>query len=257
MGINTIGRWIEDNRHIFHESDMRYLIKNVKSLDRLNEARDLYQKGVPLAYIIGKEEFFGMEFKVNTDVLIPRCETELIVEKTLEVIKRNNYKNILDLCCGSGNVSVVLKKHLKNNCTVYASDISLKALIVANDNAKCHGQKVDFINCDLLTSFKKCYFDIIIANPPYVAPEDIKGSVKYEPRGALEAENKGFCFIKRIIKEAHLYLNNKGSLIIEIGYNHKEALERLIEASGAYTLVEWVKDYSGHYRGAVLKKWIN
>ncbi len=260
------------NRKVFFEGDLRYLMRNLLDFDksrdyftediyldkkmvkRLEEAKHLYLEGMPAAYILGKEEFFGLEFKVNPQVLIPRKETELIVEAAIKIIKDNHLKYILDLGCGSGNIAIIIKNLLKTEVTVFASDKSFNGLVIAKENSLRHNTDIKLLNSDLLSSFKKEKFDLIVSNPPYVEKRFIKGFLGYEPRLALQAKDQGLYFIKRILKQARFYLRNDGFVLLEIGYNHKKLLEKFMKDLDFYDFVEWINDYSGHWRGVLLRR---
>ena len=261
--------WLKVNRRTFKECDLRFLIKDVLSfgrsliqeedtclkaeeIERLRRIKKAYIQGVPLAYILGKEDFFGREFKVGRSVLIPRKETELIVEKAIDIINKNHLKCILDLCSGSGNVGLTIKKEIKEDLLVFSSDISLKSLLTAKSNREFYNQDIKLVNADLLDAFKARSFDLIISNPPYVESENIKGPLLFEPRLALEAGADGLYFINKILKEAPGYLKDKGYLIVEIGYKHKKKVEEFIKSTAFFEQKEWIKDYSGIFRGVVL-----
>lgn len=261
--------WLKLNKEVFLERDLRFILKSLFSeqvimspavfLDReglghLEYIKERYSKGIPLPYILGKEEFFGREFRVNSSVLIPRKETELIVERALELIAANKFKTVLDLGCGCGNICVTIKKMAVSDLTVFASDISFSALLTAQENSSLHNAEINIVNADLLDSFiKRETFDLIVTNPPYVETENIKGSLEYEPRIALDAGAEGLNLIRKILTRARDYLNDRGYLIIEIGYNHQLKLKQEIKRLGGYEIVEWIRDYSGHWRGIVLK----
>ncbi|MFH1504639.1 MAG: peptide chain release factor N(5)-glutamine methyltransferase [Candidatus Omnitrophota bacterium] len=261
--------WFKENKQVFNDTDLRFLVKNAfsqkvsileedKSItdqkeQYLEKVKRSYLEGVPLAYILGKEEFFGLEFKVSKDVLIPRRETELIVEKALNIILEHNLSCVLDLCCGCANIAVSIKKQGPKNLQVYACDDSLKALKIAAINTGFHRAEVTLAYSDLLSGFKKSFFDLIVTNPPYVEDKNIKGTLEYEPRSALAGGEDGLDYIKRILKDAPTYLKNGGYLIAEIGYKHKNPVEKIICNIGKYNIIEWIKDYSGHWRGVVLK----
>lgn len=266
--------WISKSESIFTRSDLQFFLRQffkdkdiffkqkdifldaekIKSLEKIKKA---YQKGAPIAYLLGKEEFFGLEFKVNSAVLIPRSDTEVITEKAIEIIKNNNLNRILDLCCGSANIAISIKKFFKDEIKVWASDVSEKALSVARSNARLHNVKINLRKSSLFTAFKGSKFDIIVSNPPYVGKQEIKGSLRREPRIALEAGADGMRFIEKILKNAHLYLREKGFLIIESGCNHKEPINSILEKTGKYEIIEWIKDYGGNFRGVVLRKTLN
>ena len=161
---------------------------------------------------------------------------------------------VLDLGCGSGNIAVSIKKIYGSEVEVFSSDISLEALKIAKKNSALHGTDIAFINADLLSGFKRNSFELIVSNPPYVQSTLIEGSLRHEPRIALEADRDGLKFIKKILLTARSYLKNKGFIIIEIGYNQKEAVAKFVERLGFYEIKEWIKDYSGHWRGIILKR---
>jgi len=235
-----------------NERDLRYLLKDkrAKSSDFLESVKQLYIRGMPLPYILGKEEFYGLEFKVSPAVLIPRPETELVVEGAINLIKDNKLSKVLDLCSGSGNIGIIIKKLLEDKVEVVSSDVSAEALEVAQENARAHSTKIDFINSDLFDSLQG-RFDLIISNPPYVETKDIKGSLLYEPKLALDGKEDGLYFIERIFREAKDYLSDTGYLILELGYNQKEKVEALAISLG-YNIVSCIKDYSGHFRGIIV-----
>lgn len=263
--------WVRENRAVFVDRDLRFLVKDVflddnvlllqqdkylslGKLQHLDRIKQLYIQGMPLAYILGKEIFFGLEFKVDSQVLIPRKETELIVEKTIEIINKNNLYYILDLCCGCGNIAVSIKKSIKKKLFICGSDVSFKVFALSRKNSDIYKTSIELVNADLLKAFKARIFDLIVSNPPYVESKNIKSSLRYEPRVALEAGEKGLSLLREILSEAHIYLRNSGYLILEMGYNHKSFLAQIINEIGLYEIVEWIKDYSGNFRGIVLRK---
>lgn len=265
--------WLKSNKEFYSDTDLHFLIKDVfpqsnalifaeesymdsLKVERLNDITKAYLQGVPLAYILGKENFFGLDYKIDSRVLIPRKETELIVEKAIDTINKINGAGVcyvLDLCCGCGNIGISIKKAVSKAISIFLSDVSLDALSVASINRKIHNEDIKIVNADLLTSFKYKIFDLIISNPPYVETERVKGSLNYEPALALEAGRDGLNFINKILKQAHKYLKDNGYLVMEIGYEHKELVSEFVRASGLYEIAEWIKDYSGYWRGVVLK----
>lgn len=263
--------WVEKNRNKFTHSDLNFILKEFlstsiynASLDernltenqsnRLEEIILRYLQGVPVGYILGKEEFFGLDFFVSKDVLIPRPETELIVEKSLEYINREKIKNVLDLCCGCANISVAVALNTKKEISLFASDISEEALAVSKRNIDAHKCKIKLIKSDLLSSFKNNSFDLIISNPPYV--EDLfrnDQKLKYEPEKALFAGEKGIDFAEKIIDQARQNLTDKGVLIMEIGFGHKDLVKNIVDNKKTCKIEEWIKDYQGHFRGVVIR----
>ena len=172
----------------------------------------------PIQYLIGYVNFYGYKINVNEDVLIPRYETELLVEKTIKYYKEyfNKKVNILDIGTGSGAISIALKKEI--DCNVTACEISKKALEIAALNTKENNVDINFIESDIFSNINDKY-DIIISNPPYISRDEIiMDSVdKYEPHIALYAEEDGLFFYKEIIKDSLKYLNNKYIIAFEIG----------------------------------------
>jgi len=262
--------WISENRNIFTQSDLQFLLKELFSKNKqnlfgediilnsrkasfLNKVKSSYLKGIPIGYLLKKEEFFGLEFMVNPSVLIPRQDTEIITEKAIEVIKNNNSRSMLDLCCGSANIAISIKKYFKQKINITASDISQKALSVARNNVKVHGVKVKVIKSDLFASFKNIKFDLIVSNPPYLKNSEIKGALLYEPRQALAAGKDGLYFLEKILKTAPNYLKENGFLVIEAGYSQKTHLKAILEKTGKYEIIEWIKDYGGNFRGTILR----
>lgn len=202
---------------IVMKKNMEYLQKHLEGKE-LEEGIKKLELGVPVQYIVGNVDFYGNIIKVNENVLIPRFETELLVEKTIKYIKQyfNKKVSIVDLGTGSGCIAITLKKEL--NCEVDAVDISIDALNVARDNAKNNNISINFILGDMLNNLDKKY-DVIISNPPYIRyDEEIMDIVKNnEPNIALYADDNGLYFYKDIIKNAKKNLKRKSIIAFEIG----------------------------------------
>jgi release factor glutamine methyltransferase len=218
----------------------------------------------PLQHIIGNQEFWGLEFKVTPDVLIPRPETEFIVEAALEIVhKRNQQVRIIDLCTGSGCIAVSLAKEL-TSAHVIATDASEKALAVARENARNHGvaDRIRYLEGDLFDPLEELdireQIDIIVSNPPYVRAGDLttlQPEVRdYEPKLALVAGPEGTEIAAKIIKFASEYLKKNGLLIMEMGLGQVEALAKMVEATGAYAKPEILKDLAGIDRVIIARK---
>lgn len=179
----------------------------------------------PIQYLIGYVDFYGYKINVNKNVLIPRYETEYLVEKTINYVKQifDRKVDILDIGTGSGAISIALKKNLKSNIT--AVDISSEALDVAKENANINGTIIDFIESDVFSNVKG-EFDVIISNPPYISEDEkIMDSVKkYEPHLALYAKDNGLYFYEKIIDESKKYLNKKFIIAFEIGWWQAESI---------------------------------
>ena len=212
-------------------------------------------EGFPIQYITGNQEFMGLNFFVNENVLIPQPDTEILVEEVIEISKTIDKPKILDLCTGSGAIAVSLKKNIEKG-KVSASDISLKALEVAKINAKNNNVEVDFIESDLFENIDK-KFDIIVTNPPYIKTEVIKKlslEVQNEPEIALNGGQDGLDFYRKIINNAYKHLEKNGYLALEIGYDQKEDVIDLIENSNQYKEVYSKKDLAGNDRIIVCKR---
>lgn len=212
--------------------------------------------GKPLQYITQKQEFMGMKFFVNEDVLIPQPDTEILVETVLDICKRYGKQSlrILDLCTGSGAIAISLSKIL--NTQVFASDISTKALKVAEKNNVLNNSKVEFIESNLFEQINGEKFDIIVSNPPYIKNEEIKSlskQVQNEPYIALAGGEDGLDFYRKIIDEAYKHINKNGYLCLEIGYDQKEDLIKLIKQNENYEYENCIKDLSNNDRCIIAK----
>ena len=198
---------------------------NQKVMDKFKSMVDSRSEGIPMAYLIGKKEFWSMDFIINEDVLVPRPETELLIENAIKIFKNFESPNILELGTGSGIISIVLKKEL-NNPRIKAVDISKEALRIAKMNAQKHKiSDIQFIWSDWFSEIMNEEFDLIISNPPYVdrsklSKEELFGIVM-EPDIALYSENDGTSDLEFIIKKSPQYLKSGGWLILEHGYDQK------------------------------------
>ena len=199
----------------------------------------------PIQHIIGKSWFMGNFFKVNKDVLIPRDETEILVRKAIEIIKENDYQDILDIGTGSGCIACTIAQ--KTNATVLGVDISTDALRVALDNVTQLGinNRAIFRKSDLFEKIREGeVFDIIISNPPYI-PRDTKLSdeVLHEPSIALFANENGLEFYRKIIEKAPSYLIDKGYLMFELGIDEAEPVKEMMKKN--FNNIEIIKDLAG------------
>ena len=196
---------------------------NQKVMDKFKSMIDSRSEGIPMAYLIGKKEFWSMDFIINESVLVPRPETELLIENAVEIFKNFESPNILELGTGSGIISIVLQKELSNP-RITAVDISKEALRIAKLNARKHKiSDIQFILSDWFSEIMNEEFDLIISNPPYVdrsklSKEELFGIVT-EPDIALYSENDGTSDLEFIIKKSPQYLKNGGWLILEHGYD--------------------------------------
>jgi release factor glutamine methyltransferase len=201
-------------------NELEYLKKYLHEGEDMKKAIERLNNGEPVQYIVGDVNFYGNILKVNKSVLIPRRETEELVEKTQNYIKDQFPKediNILDIGTGSGCIAITLKKIFPNS-TITACDISKEALIVAKENAKTNQTNITFIESNIFTNIENKY-DCIISNPPYIREdEEIMDIVKNnEPHLALYAKNDGLYFYEQIISQASQYLNKKFIIAFEIG----------------------------------------
>lgn len=236
---------------------------------------DRRSAGIPLQHITGVQEFMGLEFKVNEHVLIPRQDTETLVEDAMEIIgeaslrgqaflkKRKKDWEILDLCCGSGAIGLSLSK-LCPGVKAVCADISAEALSVAKENGKkLNVSKAEFQQGDLLQPFKgrfrKKKFDMIISNPPYIQSAVIPTLQKevrdHEPMMALDGGESGLDFYQRIIADAADCLKKEGVLMFEIGHDQREAVCGLLEETGDFEQITGLQDLAGRDRiAAAVKK---
>jgi release factor glutamine methyltransferase len=214
--------------------------------------------GEPLQYILGNTEFFGLEFKVNKVVLIPRPETEMLVELAEKYLRKLSYPYILDLGTGSGCIAVSLARLLFRS-RIDASDISQEALNIAGENAALHKVGVNFIKSDLFSSrkIKLRHYDLIVSNPPYVPAARIKQlqvEISYEPKEALDGGRDGLDFYRRIIQESWLYLKKKGLLIMEMGFKQDKKIENIFYKSAKFEIIEVARDLNNINRAVVAQK---
>ena len=226
---------IYDNKEVENAQRDRY-IKNVKRLIQ----------GEPLQYITGIQEFMKLNFLVTKDVLIPRADTEILVEEVIKIAENIPNPVILDLCTGSGAIAVSLAKYIKN-VHICAVDISSKALEIAKRNAEFNGVKnnIEFIESNMFDKIKDKKFDIIVSNPPYIETETIKKlskDVQNEPKIALDGGKDGLNFYRNIIKNAYQFLKYNGYLCLEIGFDQKIDVIELIENEEKYENIYSKKD---------------
>lgn len=215
----------------------------------------------PLQYLLGTQEFRGLDIAVTPDVLIPRPETELLVEEALRAIVDRKEPAIADVGTGSGCIAVALAQ-ARRDATLYALDLSAPALAVARCNAERHGvgDRIRFIRADLLGAFGGASaetFDGIVSNPPYIPEQDLDGLqpeiARYEPRVALAAGEDGLDFYRRLLREAPPLLKPGGCLIMELGCGQFDRVKRLARECGAFDSVECRKDMAGIERVLIAK----
>ncbi len=213
--------------------------------------------GEPLQYILEHQEFWSLEFKVDPRVLIPRPETELLVEQSLLILSESSLRRIssvLEIGTGSGAIAIALAKELKNIFLV-ATDISMEALALAKENARSAGvlQQIDFVNGDLFSPFHpskgRAPFDLVLSNPPYISRRKINRLARevkdHEPRIALDGGEDGLAFYRRIIPEAHSYLREGGWFLLEVALGQSGHVSEMIEETGNFLKPESLPDLSG------------
>lgn len=211
-------------------------------------------EGKPIQYITNHQEFMGLDFYVNENVLIPQPDTEILVEKAIERIEKCKYIKVLDLCTGSGAVAIAIANYFRKkgtNCKIEicASDVSEEALDVAKMNAAqlLGNVEIQFVKSNMFENIDG-KFDLIVSNPPYIETDTISQlskEVQREPHIALDGGADGLDFYRIIAKEGRNYLKEHGSILVEIGYAQKESVSRLFEG---YDKVECFKDLSGNDR---------
>lgn len=236
---------------------LTYLLNTNKNLLFLNKEETLDEKienelkiindkineGYPLQYAIGKWNFYGLDLLVDKRALIPRYETEILVD--LIINDNSNNKKILDIGTGSGAISLALSKNLKDS-KIIGVDISKNAIDLANENKiKLNINNVEFKESDIFSNIDE-KFDIIVSNPPYINKEDFEkldNKLYYEPQNALYGGEDGLYFYKKIIKNAKNFLNKNGKIYLEIGYDQKDSISDLLEEYG-YKQIKSYKDFN-------------
>lgn len=231
------------------EKQVAYLRKYLEK-DKLEGGIALLKKGIPVQYIVGNVDFYGNIIRVDKNVLIPRFETELLVDKTIKRINKyfnNKLIRILELGTGSGCIAISLKKEI--NSIIDAIDISKEALSVAIDNAKINNVDINFMLADM-TTYKDKKYDVIISNPPYIKKDElIMDMVKdNEPNIALYADDNGLYYYKKIIDNINYLTNDKYLICFEIGYTQGKYIEEYAKDNLSDITVSIEKDYNDRDR---------
>lgn len=233
--------------HLDEEASLEIAQKFEKHLEELIA-------GKPIQYITNSQEFFGLDFYVDENVLIPQPDTESLVEEMIEICKyREDVPKILDIGTGSGTIAVTLAKQMK--AQIVASDISPKALEIAKKNAEKHGAKIEFLESDMFEKVNQ-KFDVIVSNPPYIETKTIGNlspEVKNEPKIALDGGEDGLRFYRILTQKAKDYLEENGVLAVEIGYNQRENVIEIFRNAG-FCDVYAKQDLAGNDR-IVVGKW--
>lgn len=224
---------------------------------KYKEYIDKILEGYPIEYITNDKEFMKLNFFVNESVLIPRQDTEILVEETIKLAHENKFTDILDLCTGSGAIAVSLAKYIQNSI-ITAVDISLDALEVAKKNANKNKvcNRINFIKSDMFLQLQEQEFDMIVSNPPYIKREVIEGlseEVKKEPHIALDGGEDGLDFYRNIINNSNKYLKEAGYLCLEIGFDQKNDILKILIASDKFEDIYVKKDLYGNDRVIIAK----
>jgi release factor glutamine methyltransferase len=235
--------------------DELYLDKERKLRQRearfLADALKRRLKGCPIQYILGRVEFMGLQFRLTSDVFIPRPETEILVETAIKYSFQLSVSGcqlkVLDIGTGCGCIAISLARFLKNT-QVSATDISEKALGIAKQNALLNNVEINFLQSNLFTTYHLplTTYHLIVSNPPYIPSAQIdtlQPEIYYEPRIALNGGNDGLDFYRHIIQQAPSYLKRGGFLILEMGFNQCSAIKELFDSVGRFQIIEVVKDY--------------
>ena len=277
-----IGKYLEKNetlRKEFRKEDIYTIIASIKNIDRneiyINEKElflcyneqikvirmlnKLYKEHIPIQYILGKVNFYNETYEVNKNVLIPRPDSEILVETAIEYVNDENLNTMLDMCTGSGCLGISITKNSNIKYTTLV-DISKEALMVANKNIVLNNVvgKCFVLNSDLFSKLKNTNikYDIIVSNPPYIPTKDCEKldiTVKKEPILALDGGKDGMEYYKRILKEAIAFLNDNSIVIFEIGYDELEKFKKIIKEYKNYVMIKSVKDYGGNDRVVVCR----
>lgn len=233
--------------------DRSYILTNLdenlnpKIIDTYKDTLDKRQEGIPLAYIIRKKYFYDKYFNVNENVLIPRADTEILIEVLLERYKNKKALKILDIGTGSGIIAITLARHLDGQ--VLGVDISEKALDAARSNVDRNLNNINFVNSDLFENVTGLY-DIIVSNPPYINDydmENLQKEVKSEPELALRGGVDGLRYYREIIKNSREHLKTNGTVALEIGWDQKNQVVEIFEQNG-FKNIECYKDLSKNDR---------
>ncbi|WIF96046.1 peptide chain release factor N(5)-glutamine methyltransferase [Caminicella sporogenes] len=240
--------------------DRLYLIVNKEEqlteeeYKKYKEIIDKRFQGMPVQYLTNNQEFMGLDFYVEEGVLIPRSDTEILVEKVINHIDNTKEYNILDIGTGSGAIAVSLAKYFVNS-TVYSIDISKKAIGIGRKNADRHGvlSRIKFLEGSLFEPLEeidiKGKIDILVSNPPYIPSEEIEKLQievsKYEPRLALDGGKDGLYFYRKIIDKAPKYLRHNGFIALEVGHNQAGKVVEFMRKNGCYKDIEITKDLAG------------
>ena len=235
---------INDSKEMAKEDEEKYF-------QYINKLKN----GIPLQYITNNQEFMKLNFFVDENVLIPRADTEILVEEVISLANDDKNK-ILDVCTGSGAIAVSLAKYIKNS-NVMALDISKEALKIAEKNAFNNNVNIKFIESDLFNYLEENDFDIIVSNPPYIRENvinELSIEVKHEPKIALDGGKDGLDFYRKLSSESYKYLKEDGYLCLEIGYDQKNEVIEILKNEKKYKNIYSKKDLFGNDRIIIAQK---
>jgi release factor glutamine methyltransferase len=268
--LKTVTQYLDEKAVESSRLDAELLLAHVLKMDRVglycafdrplqNDEVDVFRgfikrraKGEPVAYLLGEKEFYSLVFSVDPRVLIPRPETEHLVDRALEILAPGEKLRVLDIGTGSGAIAVAVAIN-RVDAQITATDISGKSLEIATKNAKDHkvDSRIRFVEGDLFTGCDGG-FSVVLSNPPYIDRDDSgslsSGVVDYEPAGALFAGEGGMCIIRRIIEEAPEFCLGGAFVLIEIGHDQAERAMEIVEKSAHYQSASFIRDYSGKRR---------
>ena len=235
-----------DRIHLYVNFDRPMLADELATYKELIKRRAANE---PLAYILGRREFYKLIFTVTPAVLIPRPETEILVAAAIEHARLTVAMRALDLGTGSGAIAVSLLANLPE-LQIVAGDLSASALDIARANSEKHhvADRAEFVLSDWFSNIAAQQFDIIVSNPPYIAAAErgkLQPELRYEPQSALYADDDGLCCYRAILANAHAYLSTKGKLFLEVGCNQAAAVKEIARSINKYGNVEFIKDYAG------------
>lgn len=221
---------------VLNQSRSKFILNELKEV--LEEKKLEYKKyieeivkGKPIQYITNSQEFMGLDFYVDENVLIPQPDTEILVEETIKILNNTSKTKVLDLCTGSGAIAVSLAHYCKT-IEVIGADIDDNALQIAMKNARKHVQnnKITFAKSDMFKQIQNRIFDVIVSNPPYIETKEIQNlsnEVQHEPKLALDGGEDGLKFYKEILEQSANFLNSDGYLLFEIGYDQGDKIIKL------------------------------
>ena len=235
---------INDSKEMAKEDEEKYF-------QYINKLKN----GIPLQYITNNQEFMKLNFFVDENVLIPRADTEILVEEVISLANDDKNK-ILDVCTGSGAIAVSLAKYIKNS-NVMAIDISKEALKIAEKNSFNNNVNIKFIESDLFNNLEENDFDIIVSNPPYIRENvinELSIEVKHEPKIALDGGKDGLDFYRKLSSESYKYLKEDGYLCLEIGYDQKNEVIEILKNEKKYKNIYSKKDLFGNDRIIIAQK---